>query len=91
MPDTFDTLSASPAPLSVPDPTPIANSINKAIGEALSTIPDGRNGALLMVTTPDGSQGVFAARVGDHWKLAAGGGVDRNLHVSGFVGAEVVW
>lgn len=90
MPDTFDTTSTS-SPLSIPDPTPIANSINKAVGEALATIPDGKNGVLLLVTTPDGTQGVFAARVGEHWKLAAGGGLDRDSHISGFVGAEVVW
>ncbi len=78
-----------PTPL---NPTPIANSIGNAIAATLATIPAGGRGSLLLeATTENGVQAVLAARVGNHWQMAAGTGVDLDRHLSGFIATRIVW
>jgi hypothetical protein len=59
------------------------------VDAALAAIPDGRRAALVVIgraTDTGGSATAhLAARFGDHWKVAAGGGVtvDAHAHAGG--------
>jgi hypothetical protein len=79
----------------MPDPisrTPIADSVRKAIADALSAVPDGKRGALLVIADASGPRAMLAARLNDHWKVAAGGGVPwQGSWVTGTVAVEASW
>lgn len=66
---------------------------NTPIADALAAIPTGKRGALLVRADPNGNAvATFAARYGDHWKLAVG----ADYHIgdkrpSGYVAVEGSW
>jgi hypothetical protein len=50
--------------------------LKKAASAAFSTIPDGKKGTIVLVADKgsDTIQAHVAAKIGDHWKVAAGAG-----------------
>ncbi len=78
----------------MPDPfgrTPIADSVKLAIDQAFATVPEGKRGALLVIADERGPRAMLAARLGDHWKVAAGGGVPWGGKVYGTAAVEASW
>jgi hypothetical protein len=72
--------------------TPLTDATKARIDTALSVIPEGKRGALLLVADEQGTRAYLAARLGDHWQLAAGAGVaweDRKPY--GFVALQASW
>ncbi len=53
--------------------SPFSNAaIREAIGAALAqaaVLPPDKRGALIITATTDGVQGIFAAKVNDHWQF----------------------
>jgi len=69
--------------------TPISDGMKAQIALELAAIPKGKRGAVVFVGTEDGAQAHFAARIGDRWKVAAGGGWRVNeKRPSGHVSVE---
>lgn len=72
--------------------TPIAEGMKRQIEDAFKVIPDGKRGALLVVADEQGARALVAAKLGDHWKVAAGGGVPwSGGKPSGWVGVMGAW
>lgn len=72
--------------------TPLADALRQQIGDALNAIPDGKRGALLIVADEHGTKAHLAARLGEHWTVAGGGGWEwSSKKPSGFVGVEASW
>lgn len=75
----------------------ISPSLRAKIDEAFKAVPDHRRGALLVVAEADQSGGVevrahLAARLGDHFKVAAGAGWQWDARrPAGYVGIEAAW
>jgi hypothetical protein len=68
----------------------VAPSIREAIARAFDGV-EGR-GALLMIADERGTRAHLAAKLADHWKVAAGGGFNwSEKKPSGFVAVEAVW
>jgi hypothetical protein len=65
--------------------------IRDAIRNAFDSIPEGKKGALLLVADQDGVRLHVAARIGDHWKVAAGAGVTVDKGYSYGVSVEATW
>lgn len=51
--------------------TPIADAVKRSITEAFLAVPDGKRGALLVIADAHGARAMVAARLDDHWKVAA--------------------
>lgn len=68
-----------------------AKSVHASLDEAFAAIPDGHRGAFFVLADETGARAVVAARIGDHWQLAAG--ADKPWHgpVSGLVGLMGSW
>lgn len=56
--------------------TPISDAIRDQIRVAFEGIPDKKRGAVLVIADDYGVRGHLAARLGESWKVAAGGGFD---------------
>jgi hypothetical protein len=68
----------------------VAPSIKDAIANAFTGV-QGR-GALVVIADEHGTRGHLAAKIGDHWKVAGGGGIEwADKKPSGFVAIEAVW
>lgn len=64
--------------------------IRASIANAFQGV-EGR-GALLILADERGTRAHLAAKIGDHWKVAAGGGFEwAEKKPAGFVGVEFVW
>lgn len=63
------------------------------IADAFSVVPKGKRGALLVIVDDRGvARGHLAAKLGDHWKVAGGGGFSfTEKRPFGFVGVEGAW
>lgn len=62
------------------------------IREAFAQVPAGKRGALLVIADETGTRAHLAAAVGDHWKIAAGGGVSwKERKPTGYVAVEATW
>lgn len=69
---------------------PIASAIKAAIDQAFIGV-DGR-GALLIIADDQGTRAHLAAKFGEHWKVAGGGGVAwADKKPTGFVAIEATW
>lgn len=64
-----------------------------AIAEALQTIPEGKRAAVIVSADAQGNAvATFAAKYGEHWKLAAGATYYLGeTRPSGYVGIEGSW
>lgn len=76
----------------------VADAIRRQIAQAFLAIPQGKRGALLVLsdTETGDARGFLAADLGKHWKadwkVAAGGGIALNgKRPSGYVGVEAIW
>jgi hypothetical protein len=66
--------------------------VRAQIAEALAAIPEGKRGALLILADASATRMHLAAKLGPHWKVAAGGGWNyRESKSSGYVGIEGSW
>ncbi len=63
----------------------------KLIADELAAIPEGKRGALLVIADETGAQVHVAARIGDHWKVAAAGGRRWDGAVEGKVAVIGAW
>jgi len=52
-------------------PTPLADAVKRSITDALHQVPVGKRGALLVLVDAQGARAMVAAKLGDHWKVAA--------------------
>lgn len=68
----------------------LASDLRQAIDNAFEGV-DGR-GAMIIVADETGTRAHLAAKLGDHWKVAAGGGIVwADPKPVGFVGVQWVW
>lgn len=98
-----DELELPPATVPAPTPpttvifdgtplAPMAPSIKAAIADAFSALPDGKRVALLAIADVNGTRGVVAAKIGEHWQVAAG--TEFKWHEkkpSGYVAVQAIW
>lgn len=61
------------------------------INVAFSALPADKRGALLILVDEKGARAHFAARLGDHWKVAAGAGKPWDGPVHAEVAIEASW
>lgn len=61
------------------------------MAESFAAVPDGKRGALVVIADEHGSRALLAAKLGDHWKVAAGGGADWAGPVTGTVAVVGSW
>lgn len=61
----------SPMALPADVPTRIGKSLRASLDAALATIPDGKQGALLVAATASGVQAIIATRFAGDWSLGA--------------------
>lgn len=71
--------------------SPISDAVKASINDAFKTVPEGKRGALLVVADEHGARAMLAARMGEHWKVAAGAGKQWNGPVSGTVAVIGSW
>ncbi len=71
--------------------TPITDSVKQAIADAFAAVPAGKRGALLILVDEQGARAMLAARLGQHWKVAAGGGATWRGPITGQVAIEASW
>ena len=69
----------------------IADETKRQITEALSALPEGKKGALLILVDENGARAHVAARYGEHWKVAAGAGRRWNGPITAGVAVEGSW
>ena len=68
----------------------VSPSIKASIENAFVGV-DGR-GALLVIADETGTRAHLAAKLGDHWKVAGGGGVNwADTKPTGFVAVQATW
>jgi hypothetical protein len=66
--------------------------MRQSITDALTRVPDGKRAALLVLADAHGPRAVVAARIDDHWKVAAGGSaVWTGRRPDGYVAVEGSW
>ena len=68
--------------------------LSTSIKQAIDTAFDGvkGRGALLVIADDTGTRAHLAEKIGDHWKIAAGVGVDwKEKKPSGFIAIQAVW
>jgi hypothetical protein len=73
--------------------TPIANGMKAKVAEIFKAVPKGKRGALLVFADDDGNaQAHLAAKLGDSWKVAGGGGFNwKTKRPAGYIGVEGYW
>lgn len=72
--------------------TPLADGMKRQIETAFAVVPDGKRGALLVVADDSGARAHLAAKLGSHWKVAAGVGVPwTGKKPTGWVGVMGAW
>jgi hypothetical protein len=54
---------------------PITETMKRLVTEAFSAVPEGKRGALIVLADESGARVHVAAKIGDHWKVAASAGV----------------
>ncbi|HXG72284.1 MAG TPA: hypothetical protein VNJ04_16865 [Gemmatimonadaceae bacterium] len=70
----------------------VGKTIKESIATAFAVVPDDKRGALLIIATEDGARAHLAAKIGEHWKVAAGAGWTWETHdVGAFVSVQGVW
>jgi hypothetical protein len=70
----------------------IATPIKDAIARAFTAVPEGKRGAFLVVADEKGTRVHLAAKFGDSWKVAGGGGwAYGTKRPSGYVAVEASW
>lgn len=70
----------------------VGQTIKDAISTAFAVVPEGKRGALLVIATEDGARAHLAAKIGNHWRVAAGAGwVWETRDVGAFVAISGVW
>jgi hypothetical protein len=69
----------------------ISDSLKAQIEQAFTPIPEDKRAALLVLVDEQGARMHFAAKIGDHWKVAAGGGWDWTGKPQGAVAIQAVW
>lgn len=71
---------------------PISNWMRAKIDQELSGLPKDKRGAVIVVANEQGATAHLAARIGDHWKVAAGGGFRWDeRRPTGEVSVEFAW
>jgi hypothetical protein len=89
MPASSSTTSSPPDALGR---TPIADGMKQQIADAFKAVPDGKRGALLIIANEHGATVHVAAKFGNDWKVAAGGGLPwTGDKPSGWVGVAGSW
>lgn len=74
------------------DRPPIAPSIKAAIDQAFQGLDASDRGALLIIADEQGTRAHLAAKLNDHWRVAAGAGWQwAEKKPSGFVAIEASW
>jgi hypothetical protein len=72
--------------------TPIADGMKRQITDTFAMVPEGKRGALLVVADEQGARAVLAAKFGEHWKIAGGGGVPwTGEKPTGWIGVIGSW
>ena len=71
--------------------TPISDAVKLSITDAFKAVPEGKRGALLVIADEQGARVMVAARLGEHWKVAAGTSKPWDGPVSGLVAIEGSW
>lgn len=71
--------------------TPIAAMLKQQIAQALALIPPGKRGALIVLGDESGGSAHLAAKLGETWKVAGGGGVKWSGGVTGSVVVVGTW
>ncbi len=70
----------------------VAEPIKQAIRDAFTAVPAGKRGALLVIADETGTRCQLAAKIGDTWKVAGGGGWSYGAkRPFGYVAVEAVW
>jgi hypothetical protein len=59
----------------------VGDDTKHVIREALDALPTNKRGALLLIADESGTRAHLAARIGDHWKVAAGSGFSGRTNV----------
>ena len=62
-----------------------------SLDSAFKSIPDGRRGALIVLVDQDGARASVAAKIGDHWQLAAGTAKPWNGPIVGSIAVAGSW
>lgn len=75
----------------IPSATPISDAVKASVKDAFKSIPEGKRGALLVIADESGARATVAARVGEHWKVAAGAAKPWDGPVSGTVAVIGSW
>jgi hypothetical protein len=71
--------------------TPIGDAVRQSLADAFRAVPDGKRGALVVIADEHGARAMVAARLGDHWKVAAGTSTPWHGSISGTVAIEGSW
>ena len=70
----------------------LSDAIKQSVADAFKAVPDDKRGALLVIADEHGTRGVLAAKINDHWKVAASGGFEwGEKKPSGYVAIEGSW
>lgn len=69
---------------------PVISDAQKAqVRASFATLPPGKRAAILVIADLNGTaRGQLAARIGNHWQVAAGAGFAIGQRPSGFIGIE---
>lgn len=72
--------------------TPLADGMKRQIESAFSIVPEGKRGALIVIADEQSARLHVAAKLGEHWKVAAGLGVPYTGQApSGWIGVLGAW
>lgn len=91
MPDEPKGVIHSLGPLPPVPPGPIASMLKQQVHQALSEIPEGKQGALVAVATESGVNLVMAHRVDDKWTAAAWVGKTWDQPISAGAYVKASW
>lgn len=72
-------------------PEALAKSVHATLDDAFQAIPDGKRAALLMTADTHSASALVAARINDHWQLAAGGTWEKDAKPIGKVALVGYW
>lgn len=75
----------------MPQRSPIADAVKQSIADAFSAVPDGKRGALIVVADEHGARAMLAAKIGEHWLVAAEGAKPWAGPVTGTVSVQASW
>jgi hypothetical protein len=71
--------------------TPISDAIKASVADAFRAVPDGKNGALLVIADEHGARLHVAFKMGENWKVGAQVGKPWDDKPYGYVAVTGYW